>query len=260
MNMLNLGCGGHVHPAWTNLDLTARAPGVIAHDLRQGLPFPDRSFDCIYCSHVLEHLPKRAAPLFLSHCLRVLEPGGVIRLVVPDLEAIARFYLENLERALGGDREARERYGWIMIELLDQMTRQRSGGEMAAYWCQAPMPAEGFVRQRSGAELAGFLEQWRDAGRLHPAAEWNGLDISDEERLRFEKSGERHLWMYDRFSLAELLMNAGFRDPRPLGASESAIPAFAGYCLDTQPDGTTRKPDSLFMEAVKPLGGAGCAV
>src|SRR5688572_13614475 len=101
--LLNVGCGGHFHPAWTNLDLNAATPDVLKHDLREGLPFPADYFDAVYHSHVLEHLARDEASRFLAGCYRVLRPGGVLRVVVPDLEAIARLYLQTLEGAVAGD-------------------------------------------------------------------------------------------------------------------------------------------------------------
>lgn len=53
-------------------------------DLRKdSLPYADNTFDLIWCSHVIEHLPD---PLhLLSECLRVLRPGGVLVIRTPDL-------------------------------------------------------------------------------------------------------------------------------------------------------------------------------
>ncbi len=67
----------------------------------------------------------------------------------------------------------------------------------------------------------------------------------------FRLGGEPHRWMYDRLSLARILTTAGFGNVRVICASESAIPDFALYNLDTEPDGTVYKPDSLFVEATK---------
>lgn len=94
MKLLNLGCGSRFHPAWVNIDTAPAEPSVVAHDLREGIPFPDAEFDAVYHSHVLEHFPKRSAGPFLAECLRVLRPGGILRVAVPDLERIARGYLE----------------------------------------------------------------------------------------------------------------------------------------------------------------------
>ena len=65
----------------------------------------------------------------------------------------------------------------------------------------------------------------------------------------FRLSGEVHRCMYDRYSLARALDEAGFLSPRIVGPAESAIDGWANFHLDTEPDGQVYKPDSLFMEA-----------
>jgi hypothetical protein len=57
--------------------------------------------------------------------------------------------------------------------------------------------------------------------------------------------------MYDRVSLKRLLEECGFTHVRVCTAYESRIEGFASYGLDIV-DGRVRKPDSLFMEAIKP--------
>jgi predicted SAM-dependent methyltransferase len=94
MKLLNLGCGNRYHPDWTNVNFTSTGDGVIAHNLTQGIPFPDNYFDVVYHSHVLEHFPKAQAEDFIKDCYRVLCPQGILRVVVPDLEEIARTYLD----------------------------------------------------------------------------------------------------------------------------------------------------------------------
>ena len=76
--------------------------------------------------------------------------------------------------------------------------------------------------------------------------------VSDREAIAFAARGERHKWMYDRVSLADVLRESGFTEPRPMTAVESRIPAFTTYELDADASGNTLKPDSLFMEAVRP--------
>ena len=105
LKLLNLGCGERYHGDWVNVDIVATGPGVMVHDLDRGLPFDDDSFDAVYHSHVLEHLAKERAPVFLDECFRVLKPGGIIRVAVPDLETIARLYLKNLEEAIQHNNE-----------------------------------------------------------------------------------------------------------------------------------------------------------
>lgn len=247
MKLLNLGCGERRHSDWINVDFTSHSPEVLAHDLKKPLPFPEGEFDAVYHSHVLEHLPRPAAPGFLAECRRVLRPGGVIRVAVPDLERIVRTYLELLEGALAGDQTARERYEWIMLELFDQMVRNVSGGEMLAYWKRNPIPAEDFVFERVGSEARNCI-----AGLRAAEPEPEPAPVNDPIRIgQFRLSGEVHQWMYDRYSLGRLLEQAGFREIAARSAHESAIPGFSGFLLDVEPNGCVRKPDSFFMEALK---------
>jgi predicted SAM-dependent methyltransferase len=57
------------------------------------LPFPDGSAAAIYASHVLEHLYFEEGRQLIRESFRVLSGGGLLRIVVPDLNAIVREYL-----------------------------------------------------------------------------------------------------------------------------------------------------------------------
>ena len=247
--MLNLGCGHRIHPAWLNLDIAPAHQSVIAHNLTEPLPLDDASCSVAYSSHVLEHLPKDQAPSFLAECYRVLTPGGVVRIVVPDLETIARLYLHNFDAAVGGDLEAEKRHEWMTLELVDQLARHRSGGQMLDYWKQDPMPAENFVYERMGAEARNVTSTLRALGQTVQTAQ---VDNTATSVGQFRMSGEVHQWMYDRISLSKILRSTGFVDIRPCKAWESRIHEWASYQLDTDESGRTHKPDSLFIEAQKP--------
>jgi predicted SAM-dependent methyltransferase len=254
--LLNLGCGARYHPEWVNVDFTSTGPDVIACNLNAGLPFDKDSFDVVYHSHLLEHFPKRHALTFMKECSRVLKPGGIVRVVVPDLEQLARIYLQLLDKAAQGDVHAGVEYGWIVIEMLDQMVRDRSGGEMLRYWKQNPMPAEKFVIERTGSEVLNALKTIRSVPVPQEAQNDNASEgctegLTPEKVGCFRLSGEVHQWMYDRYSLAALLRDAGFSKPHICAANKSAIPDFNRYLLDVEADGAVRKPDSLFMEAEK---------
>src|SRR4051794_13114347 len=118
--LLNLGCGSRYRPGWTNVDRVSGGGEVLAHDLTRPLPFDTNSFDVVYHSHVLEHFLVDAGQEFLRECVRVLRPGGVLRVAVPNLEAIAREYLSALTRALAGVSNAELDHEWMMLELYDQ--------------------------------------------------------------------------------------------------------------------------------------------
>lgn len=112
---LNLGCGSYTPRGWINVDYAlgariVRIPffrfinkkirlfhldwddKILIHDLRRPFPFADCSVDIIYTSHTLEHFEKKEGEEFLRQCLRVLRPGGILRVVVPDLEYIISEY------------------------------------------------------------------------------------------------------------------------------------------------------------------------
>ena len=149
---LNLGCGHRYHPDWINIDIIPKGLGVIKHDLSCGIPLPDASCNVIYHSAVLEHMRRPDAVAFLKECHRVLKPDGILRVGVPDLEKICRLYLSKLAEALNGDETAAHDYDWIMLELLDQIVREKSGGNMLDYLRQNPLPNETFVYERIGEE------------------------------------------------------------------------------------------------------------
>lgn len=247
---VNLGCGHQHHAEWLNFDVAPSDESVRAHDLQQPLPLEDESCDAVYHSHVMEHLPKQKAPEFLAECFRVLVPGGVVRVAVPDLEGIVRAYLKELDAAAAGDANAMDRHEWMTHELVDQLARHRSGGQMREYWTQSPMRAEEFVMARVGQEAAEAAARLRRDGDTSNRS----LDSLNANSVgRFRLGGEVHQWMYDRVSLARLLKDAGFTNIRVCSATDSGIADFARYELDADAGGRTRKPDSLFMEASRPV-------
>jgi len=121
---LNIGCGRSPTPDWINYDnspsvwmarwptlasLAARLGLIDQHalafvafcrshrirhaDAARRIPPADATVDAIYTSHMLEHLDRVEARVFLAECRRVLKPGGILRLAVPDLRYIAYLYL-----------------------------------------------------------------------------------------------------------------------------------------------------------------------
>jgi len=121
MEKLNLGCGPNAPSGWLNIDGSWNAwfsnhiylrkvltilgmfSGTdagwnvrpLVHDLTKPLPFEDNTVSIIYGAHVLEHLYLADAQRLLGECLRILRPGGVIRVVVPDLRSMVATYLKN---------------------------------------------------------------------------------------------------------------------------------------------------------------------
>jgi len=267
LQRLNLGCGDVFLPGWRNLDFVARPPHVVRHDLRETLPLPAGSCGVVYHSHVLEHFDPAEADRFLAECHRVLAPGGVLRVVVPDLEQKARLYLDRLAAAAEkpGDPALAGQHQWMTLEMLDQLVRRKTGGEMSAFMRSGQ--CGGWVRARIGDEfdkaaaapaaqsptpapsLRRRVQDWL-AGR---ARQRLGLDRGEVDEARFRQLGELHRWMYDRVSLSALLTRLGFSDVTVVKADVSRIRDWAenGLFLDEGPAGL-RRPDSLFIEALRP--------
>jgi SAM-dependent methyltransferase len=147
--ILNLGCGTRTSPAMINIDWSLYArlaqhklgrrlaatvlqgdrrarfeamDGTIqAHDLRKGIPVPAGSADAVYHSHVIEHIDRDAVPGFLTEIHRVLKPGGVHRIVCPDLEQLALAYSASLAEG-GADHDRR------VEAIIGQCVRREASG------------------------------------------------------------------------------------------------------------------------------------
>jgi predicted SAM-dependent methyltransferase len=101
---LDLGCGANAHADYINLNYTWNRGVDICWDLRRGIPLPDRSLAGIFSEHCLEHFDAEDGLALLRECHRVLEPGGRIRIVVPDGELYLRRYVAAMEPG-GGTAE-----------------------------------------------------------------------------------------------------------------------------------------------------------
>ncbi|MHB1155894.1 MAG: class I SAM-dependent methyltransferase [Phycisphaerales bacterium] len=257
---VNLGCGSRYHKDWCNYDLTPLAEEVKKANFLKGIPLPNNVADAAYHSHVLEHLDKSDGEKFLGECLRILKPGGTLRIVVPDLEAIIRDYLTLLTQRRNGESLEQEHL-WILVELYDQTIRTRPGGMMAKMMKQAQSDSK--LREFIAPRLVGFgksllvqtdykIEKKSRFLRLLDFLTSLGHGGRMLSEAIFRSRGEIHRWMYDELSLGDTLRRVGFESPTRCLPSSSRIAHWTEYGLDTEPDGTPYKGMSLYMEAVKP--------
>jgi predicted SAM-dependent methyltransferase len=92
---LNWGCGSHTALGWINSDVKD-IPGVdLVADIRDGLPIETASVDYAVSVHALPELPYPTLVPALEELRRVLKPGGVLRLVLPDLDKAVDAYREG---------------------------------------------------------------------------------------------------------------------------------------------------------------------
>lgn len=90
---LDVGCGPNTHADFINLDYGWNPEVEICWDATKGLPFPDNSLKGIFTEHCLEHLELSAVDKILCEFFRVLQPGGTVRIIVPDGELYLRDYV-----------------------------------------------------------------------------------------------------------------------------------------------------------------------
>lgn len=243
MRILNLGCGTRTCREFVNIDFTpavrlktnpigrlaarfalrgerwerynALTGEVVVHDLRKGIPADTSSVDAVYHSHVLEHLDRVGddlVPGFFAEIHRVLKPGGVHRIVVPDFSTLCRDYLAHLDQCIE-QQEIPASHDEYVGAIITQMVRRE------AYGTSLQRP----IRRRV-----------------------ENLVLGDARRR-----AETHQWMYDEVNLAHALLVAGFLGPHVVDHRTSAVPRWDEYGVDRNPDGSAYKPGSLYMEASK---------
>ena len=100
-------------------------------DVTKTFPFPTDSVSAVFSSHIIEHLHADDARKMLEESLRVLEPGGVCRVVAPSLEWAFSFYDETSpEETLGiifeHGQTGKNRHQWMytaksLIRLMEEV-------------------------------------------------------------------------------------------------------------------------------------------
>jgi predicted SAM-dependent methyltransferase len=98
MVKLNVGCGTDYKKSWINIDNNTdnnieAGKLDLDWDMRNPLPFDDETVDFVFNEHFFEHLtPEEALPV-MKDLMRVLKPGGVMRIAMPDLAGVVHNYL-----------------------------------------------------------------------------------------------------------------------------------------------------------------------
>lgn len=91
---LHLGSAHVYKRGWVNIDQHGENVDFV-WDLRRSLPLPPGSVDAIFHEHMLEHLPAAAGLALTRECHRLLRPGGILRIGVPDFGRYANDYADG---------------------------------------------------------------------------------------------------------------------------------------------------------------------
>ena len=147
---------------WVNVDCVSRppeqVPDLVCDVGKESLPIPNDHVDYCVLHHVYEHFGLGEGHPVIRECHRVLKPGGILILTVPDMHRLAAAwlkeqindytYLVNVYGAYQGLESDRHRWGYTFRGLLADMdlldlpwsnvhgSRQRTipGAEIARDW------------------------------------------------------------------------------------------------------------------------------
>lgn len=248
LDCLNLGSFSHGHPDWINVDnnplfrwlgnpLYRRAlksigrlggfdvrslesrltppPNFRPVDLSRGhLPFPAGSMTYVYSSHFLEHISRAMGQRLAREVTRVLKPGGVFRIVTPDLKIFATAYLAFRDGATSAERAFRVN-GAEGMDPLDQINRLFS-----------MQRAERYPEEMSPLRRAALTFWMAYVHAVHADA--------------------GHQWIYDFEDLKSLLTEVGLVGIRKLSFRVGRVPNLDFLDLERY------RGVSLYVESEKP--------
>jgi predicted SAM-dependent methyltransferase len=118
-NYMNLGSANDRLDGYVAVDFFSNSAGYGA-DLRYPLLIDDAVFDGIFTEHTLEHLNYKEVARILSECQRTLKPGGIIRIIVPDLSLFVENYAsDNRSWFQDWEREVLKPRGRSMISPME---------------------------------------------------------------------------------------------------------------------------------------------
>jgi predicted SAM-dependent methyltransferase len=190
------GCGLSAPETWTNFDISptlrlqkipvlasvarrrVNFPKNVRYgDIVKGLPLAPGSCKAVYCSHVLEHLALDDFKVALRHTFELLRPGGIFRMVLPDLEHHARDYVAALASDEPKPSTKFMRETWMGLE-----RRQRGMEGMLRAWLGNSMHLWMWDYRTLSAELveAGFTRIRR--ARFGDSEEPRFKDVEDPTR------------------------------------------------------------------------------
>ena len=166
---LNIGCGPNRKQDWVNIDLVSNVD--LSLDMREAMPFSDNSAAIIYSEHFFEHLDYPGpATQFLKECHRILKPGGIFSVGVPNEELSLQAYVARDEEAFANSR-AKWHPAWCQTRMHSINYEFRLDGEHRFAYdyetlCHALMEA-GFSNIRQRAFDAGLDTESRRIGTLY---------------------------------------------------------------------------------------------
>lgn len=91
---LEIGPGDKIIPGFETLNIIGGKDINYVYDASKPLPFEDNTFDLIYASHILEHIPWYKTEKVLKEWTRLLKSGGILEIWVPDGLKICKTFVD----------------------------------------------------------------------------------------------------------------------------------------------------------------------
>lgn len=204
---LNIGSGKDTLPGYENID---RLFGKEAYPL----DVASGSCDEVRASHVLEHFPIREVPAVLAEWVRVLKPGGLLRIAVPDFEYICKGYLEGRKEpfgayVIGGQTDENDFHRMVFDENSLRTLMEQAGLTGIRRWVSE-------VNDCASLPVSLNLEGFKAAQQAAPLPKVNIAAVMSMPRLAFADN---------MFCAHQTLIPMGISFERVTGA-------FWGQCLE----------------------------
>lgn len=247
----NVGAGSFYHPYWTNIDKLSDWYAASQHpactidvDLldEPQWPLEDHVGEIVYSSHTLEHITDSAAKSFFREAYRILKPGGVIRLTMPDADLLVNAYRRS------------DPYFDYMVGLYDTVEKARKIGmdrpatqlsrQQRLIWRIATNASEACIegdKQISDQELDKLFDTGHDDSYvLDCLTAMCDLDVHRE-------NPGHHINWWNEYKLRLMLNEAGFVNFRRSGYLQSFCPVLRNqrFFDNTHPE------MSIYVEAEK---------
>lgn len=148
---IHLGCGDVILDTWNNVDLYIVRPNVFNYSLDQ-LHVDENLYDIAYSCHALEHVGQKKGKEFLTEWFRVLKPGGILYLCIPDVAGVCAKFNDNPDwfihclYGLQSNEGHYHKWGyteksirWALLEIGFQVTflEKMSYGNTPSMWVEA---------------------------------------------------------------------------------------------------------------------------
>jgi predicted SAM-dependent methyltransferase len=187
---LHIGAGEHRLAGWINIDVH---PAQLAMNVLRGLPFAAASVRVVFLSHLLEHLyfPRDVRAL-LAELRRVLEPGGRVRIVVPDIEQCIEAYTRRDAQFFASRRETWPWWPENPTRLEDFLAYAGAGPE-PTYLFESHKYGYDFETLRKVLEESGFARIEKSAYMASTHAE---LRVDEASAVARAQYGDRYYSLF----------------------------------------------------------------